>query len=194
MWGAIIGAAVSAAGSILGGHKASKAMRKAKASVEREKAENRNWYDRRYNEDLTQRADAQRILSQTEAAFKRRNLAAQGSAAVIGGTEEGVAATKAANAMAMADATSRIAAHADARKDQIEEHYRSQDKALDKELANIEVGKANAIGQAVQGVSSAAASLGQALDDNDVFKKKDTSTVATAGDHTPANMDKLYNR
>ena len=116
----LIGSAIGAVGSIFGGIKASKAMKKAKRNVEAQRQKNQDWYDRRYNEDATQRADAQRILTQTEESIKQRNKAAAGSAAVMGGTDESVAAAKEANNKALADATSQIAADAEARKDNIE--------------------------------------------------------------------------
>ena len=48
----------------------------------------------------------------------------------MGGTDESVAATKEANSKALADATSQIAAQADARKDNIEATYMQNDNAL----------------------------------------------------------------
>ena len=86
----LIGSAIGAAGSIFGGIKASKAMKKAKRNVEAQRQKNQDWYDRRYNEDATQRADAQRILTQTEESIKQRNKAAAGSAAVMGGGKSSV--------------------------------------------------------------------------------------------------------
>ena len=100
----LIGSAIGAAGSIFGGIKASKAMKKIKSNVEAQRQKNQNWYDRRYNEDYTQRADAQRILTQTEESIKNRNKQAAGIQAVMGGTDESVAATKEANSKALADA------------------------------------------------------------------------------------------
>ena len=84
----LIGSAIGAAGSIFGGISASKAMKRAKKNVEAQRQKNQDWYDRRYNEDATQRADAQRILTQTEESIKQRNKQAAGSAAVMGGTDE----------------------------------------------------------------------------------------------------------
>lgn len=118
-----------------------------------------DWYDRRYNEDATQRADAQRILTQTEESIKQRNKAAAGSAAVMGGTDESVAAAKEANNKALADATSQIAADAEARKDNIEATYMQNDNALVEQLNAIEQGKANAISGAVQGVTNAVSQM-----------------------------------
>lgn len=163
MIGSIIGGALSAGGAIFGGISASKAMKKAKKNVEAQRKKNQDWYDQRYNEDATQRADAQRILTQTEESIKQRNRAAAGSAAVMGGTDESVAAAKAANNEALADATSQIAANAEARKDNIEATYLQNDNAFVEQLNNIELGKAQAVSQAVQGVANAGASIAGAF-------------------------------
>ena len=154
----LIGSAIGAAGSIFGGISASKAMKKIQRNVEAQR-QNQNWYDRRYNEDYTQRADAQRILTQTEESIKNRNKQAAGIQAVMGGTDESVAATKEANSKALADATSQIAAQADARKDNIEATYMQNDNAFVEQLNQLEKGKAEAIAGAVQGVTSAASKM-----------------------------------
>lgn len=159
IFGSAIGGALGIGGAIFGGSSASKAMKQAKEMVEEQKKENQDWYDRRYNEDSTQRADAQRILTQTNEAIRQRNQAAAGSAAVMGGTEESVAATKAANAQAIADATSQIAVNGERRKDQIESQYLQTKSDLNQQLQNLEIGKANAVSQAVQGVASAGANM-----------------------------------
>ena len=117
--GSIAGGALGAAGSIFGGISASKAMRRVKKNLQAQKQANQNWYDRRYNEDATQRADAQRILTQTEESIRNRNRQAAGAQAVMGGTDESTAAAKAANAQALADATSQIAVNAENRKDRL---------------------------------------------------------------------------
>lgn len=163
MIGSLVGAGLSAVGSIFGGISASKAMKKVKNNLENQKRENQDWYDRRYNEDATQRADAQRILSKTEESIRNRNRQAAGSAAVMGGTEESVAAAKAANNAALADATATIAANADARKDQIEAQYQQKKAQVDDALNNLEINKAQAISSAVQGVAKAGAGIAGAF-------------------------------
>lgn len=150
-------------GSIAGGITASKAIKKAKKATEQQRQKNQDWYDRRYNEDATQRGDAQRILTMTEESIKARNQQAAGSAAVMGGTEESVAAAKAANAQALADATSQIAASADARKDNIEATYMENDNAFNDKLNKFETDRANAIAGAVKGVGEAASQIGSSL-------------------------------
>lgn len=159
MIGSLIGGALKLGGSIFGGISASKAMKKVQKNLENQQRENQDWYDRRYNEDATQRADAQRILAITEQNIRNRNRQAAGTAAVMGGTDESVAATKAANASAMADAASQIAIAGDQRKDSIEQQYMATKASLNDKLNEIEKQKANAISQAVQGASNAAGSI-----------------------------------
>ena len=163
MIGSLIGAGLSAVGSIFGGISASKAMKKVKKNLQAQKQANQDWYDRRYNEDATQRADAQRILAMTEESIKNRNRQAAGAQAVMGGTEESVAAAKAANNQALADATSQIAVNAEARKDQSEQAYQQKDAQLNDALNNLEINKAQAISSAVQGVSQAGAGIAGAF-------------------------------
>lgn len=161
--GSIAGGALGAAGSIFGGISASKAMRRVKKNLQAQKEANQNWYDRRYNEDATQRADAQRILTQTEESIRNRNRQAAGAQAVMGGTDESTAAAKAANAQALADATSQIAVNAENRKDQIEQTYQQRDSQINEALNNLEINKAQAISQAVQGVAKAGAGIAGAF-------------------------------
>ena len=157
------GAGLSAVGSIFGGISASKAMKKVKKNLQAQKQANQDWYDRRYNEDATQRADAQRILTKTEESIKNRNRQAAGAQAVMGGTEESVAAAKAANNQALADATSQIAVNAEARKEQIEQTYQQKDAQISDALNNLEINKAQAISSAVQGVAQAGAGIAGAF-------------------------------
>lgn len=159
IFGSAIGGALGIGGAIFGGISASKAMKKAKSMVEDQAAENRSWYERRYNEDATQRADAQRILSKTNDSIRQRNQHAAGTQAVMGGTEESVAAAKAANNQALAEAASQIAVNGERRKDNIEQQYRLTNRELNDRLGSFEVGKANAVAQAVQGVSQTGANI-----------------------------------
>lgn len=163
MIGSIIGGAMKVGGAIFGGISASKAMKKVKKNIQEQQRKNQDWYDQRYNEDATQRADAQRILTITQENIRKRNQQAAGTQAVMGGTEESVAAAKAANNEALADATSQIAVNADRRKDAIEQQYLATDAQLQNQLNNLEINKANAISQAVQGVANAGAGIAGAF-------------------------------
>lgn len=172
VWGAIAGAALSAVGSIAGGIASSRARKKQRKYIQQQQQKNENWYNRRYNEDETQRADAQRLLTMTEENIKNRNKASAGTQAVMGGTEESVAADKAANAKALSDATAQIAANAASRKDSIEQQYRQTDQGLNNQLAGIEAQRANDIAGATQGVLQAGASVAQGIDSAADAKKQ----------------------
>lgn len=164
MIGAIIGAAAGIGSAIAGGIKSAKAARRQKAQLEREKAENAAWYERRYNEDATQRADAQRLLRQTQESIRNRNREAASTQAVVGGTEESVAATKEANAKALSDTASAIAAQGETRKGQVEESYRNQDRTINKELGEIEANRAKNIAKTSAQAISAMGTLANAID------------------------------
>lgn len=153
MIGSIIGNALGVVGSIWGGISASNSAKKAKANVEAQQQKNQDWYDRRYNEDATQRADAQRILTLTQENIKNRNKSAAGTAAVMGSSTAAVAAEKAANNQALVDATSQIAAQGEQRKDNIEATYLKNDNAFTNQLNQIEDNKQQQITQAVKDVS-----------------------------------------
>lgn len=165
--GSAIGGALGIGGSIFGGLAASRAMKKVKKNLQGQMRDNQDWYDRRYNEDATQRADAQRILTQTQDYIRRRNRAAAGAQAVTGGTEESVAATKAANNEALAEATSQIAVNGDRRRDQIESQYLQTKSDLNDRLNNMEIGKAQNVIQAAQGVAQAGGQIADAFDATD---------------------------
>lgn len=163
MIGSLVGAGLKAVGSIVGGISASKAAKKAKGIVEQQQRENQDWYNKRYNEDATQRADAQRILTRTEEAIKNRNREIAGRSAVMGGDDARVAQEKALNAQAMADATSNIVVLGEARKDNIEQQYLKTNSSLNSQLANIELKKANAIADATKGMVGVAGDIQNAL-------------------------------
>lgn len=163
MIGSIVGAGLGAVGSIFGGISASKAMKKIKKNLEKQQRDNEAWYNRRYNEDATQRADAQRILTMTDERMRQGVRDAVAAAAVTGGTEESVAAQKAANAAALADAASRIAVAGDARKDGIESMYQRRKASLAGQLNDMERARANSIAKAAKGVMGAGGSIASAF-------------------------------
>ena len=181
MIGGIIAAASTIGSSIYSGIKSAKANRQRKQELLREKAENNDWYNRRYNEDATQRADAQRLLRLPQEAIRNRNKQVAGTQAVVGGTEESVAAEKEANAKAMSDTASAIVAQGEARKDNIEESYRNQNRMLNNELDNMEAQPAENIANAGAQAIQAMGSIANAIDSTDgKSKSADTAKPATA--------------
>lgn len=159
MLGSIIGAGLSAVGGIVGGISARKSMKKVQNSINERKRDNEDWYNRRYNEDPTQRASAQRMITQVNESIKKRNQQAAGTQAVMGGTDESLAAAKEANNQALADTMSQIAAQGDARKDAIEQQYMAQKDSLAQQQEQLYMQKAQNTASAIQGVTGAASSI-----------------------------------
>lgn len=165
MWGAIIGAAASLASSGIGALQSAKAGRANRKLIQDQLRANQDWYNRRWNEDATQRADAQTLLTRLSDSIRRRNRAAAGAAAVTGGTTEAAAAEKEANAKAMSDAIAQVAAQGEARKDDIERQYQTTKAGLTGQLANIEQQRAANIAGATKAANEAAGTLGASADD-----------------------------
>lgn len=159
MVGAVAGSALGVAGSIFGGLSASKAMKRVRAGLEKQRQENLNWYNRNYNADGTQRADAQRALTQLGEGIRDRNRQAAATAAVTGATDESVKAAQAANSAQAADAAAQIAVQADRRKDAIEQQYMQTNRGIEGQLMSLDQQKAQNVAQAVGGVASAAGGL-----------------------------------
>ena len=159
MIASLVGAGLKIGGAVYGGIKASNARAQIRKNLENQMRENQNWYDQRYNEDATQRADAQRLLTMTEESIKNRNRQAAGAQAVMGGTEESVAAAKEANSKAIADVTSNIAVNADKRKDAIEQQYMSKKSELNQKLNDLTEAAAQSATQAGQAIGSVGDSM-----------------------------------
>ncbi len=185
--GAIVSGASSLANGIFGGITASKAERDQLKAIRRARSENRNWYDRRYNEDATQRADAQRMLSRTNEAIAARNRAAAGKRAVMGGTDASLASTQQANANAMGQAVADITVNAQNRKDDIEAQYRERDQQLrdqaEQVKATAKAARLNAVAQAATGAANAGASImaAKATTGDNATKAAGTGTGADKG-------------
>ena len=152
----IVGAGMQAAGAIYGGIQAAKANRAITNNLNEQQQKNQDWYNRNYNEDATQRADAQRLLTMTEKSILSRNKAAEASAAIMGSSPEAVAAQKTANNQAIADAASQINAQSENRKSAVEQQYQSKDAAIDAQKNQMQANKAAAIGQSVQALGAVA--------------------------------------
>lgn len=154
-----IGAALGAAGSLYGGWKASEAMKEVSDNINQQQARNQAWYDRNYNENPLMRSGAQALLQRTDEAIRNRNRQAAGTAAVMGGSEESVAAAKEAGAREEAEVTRQILAADDARKDRVENQYMQTKATLDAQMNDMRKERAKAISGAIQGVGAAGSSM-----------------------------------
>lgn len=164
MIGALIGAGLGLASSIAGGIANRKARKKQEQMIAQQQRENQAWYDRKYNEDPTKRADTVRLLTQMQEQIKNRNKAAKGRQAVMGGTEDSTTAVKEANNKTLADTTSQIVAANESRKDNIEQQYMNRKNQLQTQQMGIEAEKAADTANAVAGVAGTAANIATAID------------------------------
>lgn len=164
MLGTLIGAGLGLASSIAGGIANRKARQKQEQMIAQQQKENQAWFDRKYNEDPTKRADTVRLLTQMQEQIKDRNKAAKGRQAVMGGTEDSTTAVKEANNKTLADTTSQIVAANDARKDNMENQYRARKSQLQGQQMSLEAEKAADTANAVAGVAGTAANIAAAVD------------------------------
>ena len=179
MIGALIGAGLGLASSIAGGIANRKARRKQEQMLAQQQRENQAWYDRKYNEDPTKRADTVRLLTQMQEQIKNRNRAAKGRQAVIGGTEDSTTAVKEANNKTLADTTSQIVAANEARKDAIEQQYQLNKRSIQGQQMQMEAEKSADTANAVAGVAGTAANIAATLDAGTGGEKKAQNINAT---------------
>ena len=188
MIGALIGAGLGIASSIAGGIANRKARKKQEQMIAQQQRENQAWYDRKYNEDPTKRADTVRLLTLMQEQIKNRNKAAKGRQAVMGGTEDSTTAVKEANNKTLADTTSQIVAANDARKDNIEQQYLNRKNQLQNQQMSIDAEKAADTANAVAGVAGTAANIAASLDSGAGKSKVARPSVASP---TATDMAKL---
>ena len=177
MIGSIIGAGMSVASGIIGGISARNAARKQARMLANEKKKNQAWYDRRYNEDSTQRADAQSALNQMRSAMQERSQRTAGTAAVMGTGEEAAAAEKEIQNNALAKTVSNINAQGEARKDDIEERYQARDAELTDQQRQAQADKAQSVTGAITSAFGAAGGIASGLDS---IKSEPTKKMITS--------------
>ena len=188
MLGTLIGAGLGVASKIFGGISAAKARRKQERMLAQQEQENQAWYDRKYNEDPTKRADTVRLLTQMQEQIKNRNKAAKGRQAVMGGTEDSTTAVKEANNKTLADTTSQIVAANESRKDAIEGQYQARKDAIQNKRMGLEAEKANDVASVASGIAGTAANIAATIDDGLGNSKVARPSVSSP---TQADMDKL---
>lgn len=165
MWGAIIGAGAALAGGILGGRAASKAARRKEALLNQMESDNQSWYDRRYNEDYTQTAEALNMMRIAREQAEKRVKRADGIAGVMGGADERVAQEKEAANEVIGNTAANIASHGTARKDAVESQYLQTKNNINQQRMGVYDAKAAAAAQAGSGLMQA----GMGMVQNDVL-------------------------
>lgn len=190
MIGTLIGAGLGLASSIAGGIANRKARKKQEQMLAQQQRDNQAWYDRKYNEDPTKRADTVRLLTQMQEQIKNRNRAAKGRQAVMGGTEDSTTAVKEANNKTLADTTSQIVAANEARKDNIEQQYQQNKRSIQGQQMQMEAEKAAGTANVAAGVAGTAANIAATLDSSGGSSKAPKRPdVASPTDTDMAKLD-----
>lgn len=189
MIGALIGAGLSLASSVAGGIANSKARKKQAQMLQQQLKDNQAWYDRKYNEDPTKRADTVRLLTQMQEQIKNRNKAAKGRQAVMGGTEDSTTAVKEANNKTLADTTGQIVAVNENRKDAIEQQYQQNKRSIQGQQMQMEAEKAGDTANVVAGVAGTAANIASAIDSGG--KVKSAGSRPSVGSPSATDMANL---
>lgn len=191
MIGAIIGGALALGSAIANGISGNKARKAQREALERQKKDNEAWYNRKYNEDPLQRADAVRMLTMMSEQIRNRNKAAKGRQAVMGGTDDSVTATREANAKTTADATAQIVAANEARKDNIEQQYLANKRNIEQGEQQQRAQEAAAGASTIGSALSTASSIADTLDDiKGKSKTSTTSSNTTLKGNVDSSIDK----
>ena len=162
MVGSLIGGGLKVAGSIYGGIKAAQAARQQRNLLKKQQADNNNYLARKYYEDATQRADAQAVINSMKESLASANRNQAGTNAVMGASNEVVAAQKQAASNAIADTMQSINAAAVQNKDNLEANVRAQNAALTNKIADTYAAQAQSISQMADKVGAAGADIADA--------------------------------
>lgn len=161
--GGIIGGVGAAAAGIIGGNATRKAAQRNERLLKEQEDRQKAWFDKEYNSNFLDRSDARAAINRTREILNERYRAAEGAAAVTGGTAESVAQQKAAANQVLADVTSNIAERADAYKEQVRANYEAQQDAMTQQRIGINNQRAEATAEAASGLAKAAQSVGKAM-------------------------------
>ena len=166
--GASIGSGVAALGAGLSALGGARAARQKRRELAKQESENNAWYDQRYYELGTERADAQAALSAMRAAQAQRMSAARGAGAVMGASAGSVAAEKAGANMAMGQTISQMNANNENNKMAIENAYLQRKN----DISNRRLGMYEAQSQNLAAAGSQLSSLGSSIAGSGLFDKR----------------------
>ena len=155
MIGSLIGGGLSVLGSVAGAIGSAQQMKKARQKLADQRSKNQAWYDKEYNTDYTQRADAQAVLNKTKEMADANRKRARNMGVVAGATDEAIALENENSNKMISDTMSSINQSADAYKQNIQGQYRQTEQGLDNAEYQSHV-------QQAQQIAAAGAQAGQA--------------------------------
>ena len=123
-------------------------MKKARKNLADQRSNNQAWYDKEYNTDYTQRADAQAVLNRTKEMADANRRRARNMGVVAGATDEAVAMENEASNKMVSDTMGAINQSADAYKQNIQGQFRQTEQNLDNAEYQSRIAQANQIAAA----------------------------------------------
>lgn len=165
MIGTAIAGGVAALGSaIYGGITSSRANNRARALIQQQRDDNKNWYNTRMAQDYTLRSDVQAAIKRQRELLDEQYKRARATNVVAGGTDEALALQQQAANRSLAQTMTDVASQASAYKDNVEQRYRAQDAALNQQQAQSYQQQAAQTAQAAgQGVNAGIGLMGNAI-------------------------------
>lgn len=152
--------ALGVAGSLIGGHKASKAAKKALAENRYRTNAEKAWYEKEYNTDYLDTKAGQNLLRKAQSVQDSYIRKADGASAVGGGTAASAALAKESANKTMGDTISNIGANDTARKRQVSDQHNANQQSLSKQREDIYQNQAANITNASSNMSNALLSAG----------------------------------
>jgi len=163
----IIGGVGALGSAIYGAVTSARANNKARQLIQKQRDDNRNWYNVKMAQDYTQRSDVQAAIKRQRELLDEQYKKARATNTVAGGTDEALALQKKAANAALAQTTTDIAAGATQYKDNVEQQYRNQDAALNQQQAqSYQQQAAQAAQAASQAVNAGIGLVGQGIQAN----------------------------
>ena len=153
------GAAVGAAGNIVGAFGAGAAARRQRQRVEGQLRENEDLFNKDYYQDYSQRSDAQHLLNNMKEFSKSRYRVADNTAVITGASPEAAALQKKDATEALGNAVANLSASADAQKESVKDRYLDAKSALNQQMGQLDQQQ----GAAWSGLAEQAGALGGAL-------------------------------
>ena len=155
----LIGGGIGVLGSVAGAIGSAQQMKKARQNLAGQRTKNQSWYDKEYNTDYTQRADAQAVLNKTKEMADVNRRRARNMGVVAGATDEAVAMENEASNNMVSNTMGAINQSADAYKQNIQGQYRQTEQNLDNAEYQSRVAQAQQIAQAGADAGKAGAGI-----------------------------------
>lgn len=154
-----LGGALQLGSTIYGLAESSRVNNLAQKEQDKRRAENKQWYNQKKNEDYMMRSDVQNVLRKQRELLDEQYKRARATNIVAGGTDESLALQQREANKIVGDTMADIAANASAYKDSVEQQYRAQENALSEQQQQIYTNRANAIASAASQSAGAGANL-----------------------------------